>query len=296
MYESFYGYRERPFNVTPDARFFFPSTKHREALDSLYYAVTQRLGFVVVTGEIGAGKTTVCRALLAKLPRTTKVAMITNTKITSRTLLCMILEEFELPVRDREPRWKLLRRLNEFLIRSLSNDENVVLVIDEAQNLTPSVLEEVRLLSNLETEQTKLLQVILMGQPELKQVLDLPKLAQFKQRIAVAYHLQPLHLDETKAYIRHRQGKAGARASAFTPEAVEVIYRYSRGVPRLINLACERALLTGYAEGVKPVDGLLMEEVVLDLLPYHAGFRTSPEITPRIKVERIRLEARATSA
>ena len=273
MYELFYGFRERPFTVTPDVRFFFPSAKHQEALDSLYYAVTQRLGFVVVTGDIGAGKTTVCRALLKRLPATTRVAMITNTKLTSRSLISMILDEFELPVGDREPRWKLLARLNEFLIQSLSRDENVVLVIDEGQNLPPSILEEVRLLSNLETEQSKLLQIILMGQPELRKKLDLPNLAQFKQRVAVAYHLQPLDANETKAYIRHRQSKAGAKVSAFTPEAVDVIYGYSRGVPRLVNLACERGLLFGYAERVKPVDGLMMEEVVLELLPYHSGFQ-----------------------
>lgn len=278
MYQAFYRYRERPFNVTPDARFFFPSAKHREALDSLYYAVSQRLGFVVITGEIGAGKTTVCRALLKRLPATTKVAVITNTLVTGRHLLGTILDEFELPVKDREPRWKLVGRLNDFLIKALSQDENVVLVIDEAQNLTPSVLEEVRLLSNLETEQAKLLQIILMGQPELRHKLDLPKLAQLKQRVLVAYHLQPLDLTETKAYVQHRQTLAGASASAFTPEAVEIIYGYSRGIPRLINLVCERALLAGYAEQIKPIDGRLMQEVVSELLSDHAGWHPEEQL------------------
>ena len=280
MYESFYGYRERPFNVTPDARFFFPSTKHRDALDSLYYAITQRLGFVVVTGEIGAGKTTVCRALLKRLPATTKVAMITNTLVTSRHLMSTILDEFELPVTEREPRWRLLNRLNEYLIQALSHDENVVLIIDEAQNLTPAVMEEIRLLSNLETERVKLLQIILMGQPELRQKLDLPKLAQLKQRIVVAYHLQPLDLAETRAYIEHRQRHVGATESAFNPEAVELIYGYSHGVPRLINLACERALVTGYAEQVKPVTDALMKQVIDELLPYHAGWRPEVATSP----------------
>ena len=280
MYEQFYGYRERPFNVTPDARFFFPSTKHRDALDSLYYAVTQRLGFVVVTGEIGAGKTTVCRALLKRLHATTKVAVITNTMVTARHLLSTILDEFELPVGDREPRWKLLHRLNESLIQALSHDENVALVIDEAQNLSPKVLEEVRLLSNLETERVKLLQIIMMGQPELRQTLDLPRLAQLKQRIVVSYHLQPLDLAETKAYIEHRQRQVGAEHSAFTPEAVELIYGYSHGVPRLINLACERALLTGYAEELKPITPQLMQQVIEELLQYHAGWRPEPATAP----------------
>ena len=278
MYEAFYGYKERPFNVTPDARFFFPSTKHREALDSIYYAISQRLGFVLITGEIGAGKTTVCRALLKRLPATTKVAGITNTLVTGRHLLSCILDEFELPVKDREPRWKLISRLNEFLIRALSHDENAVLVIDEAQNLTPSVLEEVRLLSNLETEQAKLLQIILMGQPELRQKLELPKLAQFKQRVLVAYHLHPLDLAETRAYVQHRQTLAGASTSAFTPAATEIIHGYSRGLPRLINLVCERALLTGYAEQIKPIDGCLMQEVVSDLLSNHAGWHPEQQL------------------
>ena len=300
MYEAFYGFRERPFNFTPDARFFFPSDKHREALDSLYYAITQRLGFVVVTGEIGAGKTTVCRALLKRLPATTKVAIITNTMVTPRHLMSAIMDEFELPVHEREPRWRLLARLNEFLIQSLSNDENVVLVIDEAQNLTPSVLEEVRLLSNLETERAKLLQIVLMGQPELRQKLDLPKLAQLKQRVAVAYHLQPLNLAETIGYIKHRQQKVGTRSTAFTAEAMELVFGYSRGVPRLINLACERALLTGYAERINPVDAVLMQQVITDLLVHHSGWKpvlpTAPKavedeegMEPSSNVERLKV-------
>ena len=278
MYEEFYGFKERPFNVTPDARFFYPSAKHREALDSLYYAVSQRLGFVVITGEIGAGKTTVCRTLLKRLPATTKVAVITNTLVTGRHLLCAILDEFELPVGEREPRWKLINRLNEFLITALSHDENAVVVIDEAQNLTPSVLEEIRLLSNLETERAKLIQIILMGQPELRLKLNLPTLAQLKQRVLVSYHLQPLDLSETMAYVKHRQNRVGATASAFTPEAMEIIYNYSKGVPRLINLICERALLSGYGEQLKPIDGSFMQQVASELTAYHAGWRPEPPV------------------
>jgi len=278
MYEAFFGFRERPFHVTPDARYFFPSVKHREALDSLYYAVTQRLGFVVVTGEIGAGKTTVCRALLKRLPATTRVAIITNTRITPRYLMGMLLEELELPVGDRDPCWKLLSRLNEFLVEALARDENVVLVMDEAQNLTPSVLEEVRLLSNLETDETKLIQIVLVGQPELRGKLNLPQLAQLKQRIAVAFHLGPLSLQETEGYIQHRQVKAGATHSVFTPEAVEVIYGYSRGIPRLINLVCERALLAAYADEIRRIDGSFLKTVIDELLVNHAGWNpgTSP--------------------
>ena len=282
MYEAFYGFKERPFNFTPDARFFFPSDKHREALDSLFYSITQRLGFVVVTGEIGAGKTTVCRTLLKRLPATTKVAVITNTMVTPRHLMSAIMDEFELPVQDREPRWKLLSRLNEFLIQALGNDENVVLVIDEAQNLTPTVLEEVRLLSNLETERVKLLQIVLMGQPELREKLNLPKLAQLKQRVVVATHLQSLNLAETIGYIKHRQEKVGARIPAFTPEAVDLIFGYSRGVPRLINLACERALLAGYAERINPVDATLMQQVISELLVHHAGWKPTLPTAPRV--------------
>ncbi len=268
MYEKFYGFNENPFNTTPDSKFFFPSDKHVEALNSLRYAIDERKGFVVITGEIGAGKTTVCRTLLNQLSLNTKTAVITNTHLTSRELIATILDEFEIEYQGGSKQ-KLLKLLNEFLIKQLSDDINVVLIIDEAQNLTPSVLEEVRMLSNIETEKEKLLQIILMGQPNLKAKLENVKLEQFKQRIAVYYHLYSLTRTETEAYIKHRLKVASASAlsaeiaeSIFSTEAINRIYEHTKGVPRLINLTCDSSLLSGYIMDTNHIDQAIVEEVV----------------------------------
>ena len=194
MYNQFYGFKESPFNLTPNSRFFFASHKHTEALDSLVYAINQRKGFVVITGEIGSGKTTVCRTLLSRLDRHTQVALITNTHLNSKDLLMMVLEDLEIEFSNGS-KSKLLSQLNSYLIDQIKQDNNVVLIIDEAQNLKPSVLEEIRMLSNLETETEKLIQIILLGQPELKQKLALSRLEQLRQRIAVYFHLSPLTED-----------------------------------------------------------------------------------------------------
>ncbi|HPT39810.1 MAG TPA: AAA family ATPase, partial [Candidatus Omnitrophota bacterium] len=192
MYEKFYGFTEKPFNTTPDSKFFFPSAKHAEALNSLVYAIDERKGFVVITGEIGAGKTTVTRTLLNRLNVDTRVALITNTHLTCKELIVNILEEFEV---DFQPgsKQRLISQLNDYLIKQLAANINMVLIIDEAQNLPTKVLEEVRMLSNLETEKDKLIQIILVGQPQLKTKLEHAKLEQFKQRIAVFYHLNSLN-------------------------------------------------------------------------------------------------------
>lgn len=247
MYEKFYGFSEKPFNTTPDSRFFFPSSKHTEALNSLIYAINERKGFVVITGEIGAGKTTVIRTLLNKLEPNTKTAIITNTHLTQKELIAQVLEELEVE-HSSGGKQKLLSQLNSYLISQLNQDINVVLIIDEAQNLTPKVLEEVRMLSNLETEKEKLIQIILIGQPQLKQKLENPKLEQFKQRIAVYYHIPSLSREETWGYILHRLNLVSSNGiNIFSPKAVDTIYAYSRGIPRLINLVCDSALLSGYA-------------------------------------------------
>jgi len=262
MYFKFYNFKEAPFNMTPNSRFFFESAKHTEALSTLIYAVEERKGFVVITGDIGSGKTTVCRTLLNKLNSTTQTALITNTHLSGKDLLCSILEDLEIEYTPGS-KSKLLSRLNHYLIEQLRLDNNVVVIIDEAQNLSPGVLEEIRMLSNLETENEKLIQIILLGQPELKKKLSMAKLEQLRQRIAVFYHLVPLTKEETKQYIVYRLNIASESARQyFTDEALDIVYQYSNGVPRLINQICDSALLNGFIYGKDIISGELMREVV----------------------------------
>lgn len=262
MYEKFYGFKEKPFNITPDPKFFFPSTKHTEALDSLIYAINERKGFVAITGEIGAGKTTICRTLLNKLDPNTKIALVTNTYVNAKELLMSILDDFGVEYKP-SSKARMLMRLNEFLIEQLAQNMNVVLIIDEAQNLTPSVLEEIRMISNLETETEKLIQIILMGQPQLKKKLKLESLTQLRQRIVVHYHIYPLSKEEMVEYIRHRLRIASNNGfDFFTDEALGLIYGFSKGVPRLVNLICDSALLAGYATDSKQINEKLMQEVI----------------------------------
>lgn len=262
MYEQFYGFSEKPFNTTPDSRFFFPSPKHTEALNSLIYAVNERKGFVAITGAIGAGKTTVCRTLLNKLDLNTKVAVITNTHLTCKELIAEILEELEIDYRPGSKQ-KLLSQLNSYLIRQLAADINVVLLIDEAQNLSSKVLEEVRMLSNLETEKEKLIQIILVGQPQLKAKLENSGLEQFRQRIAVYYHISALSRDEAGAYITHRIKLVSSNGvGLFSQPAMDLIYRHSGGIPRLINLICDSALLSGYVSEQHTITDNIVSEVI----------------------------------
>lgn len=262
MYHDFYGFSESPFNLTPNSKFFFSSTKHMEALSTLVYAIKERKGFVVITGNIGSGKTTVCRALLNQLDSKTQTALITNTHISGRDLLMAILEELEVEFTSGS-KSRLLSRLNEYLIEQLRHNHNVVLIIDEAQNLTPAVLEEVRMLSNLETENEKLIQVVFLGQPELKKKLALPRLEQLRQRIAVYFQLTPLTEDETRSYILHRLKIAsGTDHEYFTEKSIGLIYQYSQGTPRLVNQICDSALLTGYIMEKKVIDDQILCEVI----------------------------------
>lgn len=262
MYKKFYNFSEKPFNTTPDSKFFFASGKHTEALNSLIYAINERKGFVVITGEIGAGKTTVSRTLLNRINESTKVALITNSHITQKELIEQILDELEV---DYTPggKQKLVRQLNKFLIEQLALDINVVLIIDEAQNLTPKVLEEVRMLSNLETEKEKLLQIILMGQPQLKAKLAHVKLEQFKQRIAINFHLEALTKKETHEYVSHRIKMVSPTDNIiFSPEAIDALFAYSKGIPRIINLVCDSALLSGFIYELKTITPEIINEVI----------------------------------
>ena len=249
MYEEFYGLKEKPFNLTPDPKFLFLSTRHREALEHLAYGVANKEGFILFTGDIGTGKTTLCRAFLERSNRNLKTAAIFNSFLTEEELLESILLDFGFPSKGRS-RKERIDALNKFLIYQLSQGGNAVLVIDEAQNLSISVLEQVRMLSNLETEKEKLLQIVLIGQVELREKIRLPQLKQLEQRISVRYHLQPLSKGEVSKYIYHRLMVAGSEGRInFSRGALRNIYRSSKGIPRLINLICDRALLNGYAKG-----------------------------------------------
>lgn len=264
MYEKFYGFTDKPFNMTPDSKFFFSSAKHEEALNCLLLAISERNGFVVITGEIGSGKTTVCRTLLNKLDQTTKIALILNTHLGKKELLTTMLEDLGIEYRSTS-KTHLLHALNEYLIEQASKDINVVLIIDEAQNLAPSVLEEVRMLSNLETEKEKLIQIVLMGQPELKKKLALPKLEQFRQRVVFHYHLEPLDREETGEYIRHRLKTAGRLdADIFDEEAINEIYKHSKGIPRLINVVCHNALISGLVYETKHITAEIALESIAE--------------------------------
>lgn len=265
IYLHFYGFRRPPFNNTPDPKFFFLSRQHQEALSRLVYAAQARRGFVLLTGEIGSGKTTLCRALMNRLRLTTEVALVTNANITSKELISSIAEELGVSTR-RKSKGAILRELNRFLIEQLSLDRNVLVILDEAQNLKGAVLEEVRMLSNLETAQEKLVQIFLVGQPELRDKINQPELKQLRQRIALRYHVLPLDGDECRKYVAHRLHIAEAeRVPEFSGAALEKIFRYSEGVPRLINTVCDNALIVGFTRGTLTLDGDIIDEVIADL-------------------------------
>ncbi|MEE4273087.1 MAG: AAA family ATPase [Thermoanaerobaculales bacterium] len=249
MYEDFYGLKALPFNITPDPRFLYFSNGHREAFEHIVFGITQKKGFVQITGEVGAGKSTICRAVLEELDDETATALILNPVMTGIQLLRSVLRELDLDDRGND-RVKLTDRLNTFLFAQAEADREVVLLIDEAQDMSPDLLEQVRLLSNLETDDRKLLQIILVGQPELRTMLAGDELRQLSQRITVRYHLEPIRRDEIKAYILHRLQVAGFNGRpSFTPAAYRAIHRHARGVPRLINAVCDKALLVGFVEG-----------------------------------------------
>ena len=246
MYKEFYNLKEEPFNITSDPEFFFSSSRHTEAFNHLLYGIQHRKGIMVMTGEIGTGKTTLCRTLLNQMDRSTKTAFILNPDFSEVQLLQMILQDLGLTP-PRNGKLKLITALNRFLLEEAVQGHNVVLIVDEAQHLNVTQLEQIRLLSNLETEKAKLLQIILVGQPELFDKLKLSSLRQLNQRISVRYHILPLEKSEVRDYIYHRLKVADATLQLnFTKEAIDAIYVYSQGTPRLINILCDRALLAGF--------------------------------------------------
>jgi general secretion pathway protein A len=249
MYLDFYNLKAQPFNITPDPRYLFFSRCHREAFEHIIFGVTQRKGFIQITGEVGAGKSTLCRAILEELDDNYATALILNPVMTPIQLLRSVLRELDLDDRGND-RIRLTDRLNAYLLERAGIDKDVVLVIDEAQDMSPDLLEQVRLLSNLETDDRKLLQIVLVGQPELRTMLETDSLRQLSQRITVRYHIDPIHRDEVEAYIHHRLQVAGSNGRpTFSPAAFRAIHRHSRGVPRLINAVCDKTLLCGYVEG-----------------------------------------------
>jgi len=249
MYTSFFGLNEKPFAITPDPRYLYLSERHAEALAHLLYGINEAGGFVQLTGEVGTGKTTVVRSLLAQAPKNAEIALILNPRMTALEFLLTICEEVGIGVPDSatESRKDLVDILNQYLLRAHAAGRRVVVVVDEAQNLAPEVLEQVRLLTNLETNTQKLLQIILIGQPELRELLASYELRQLAQRVTGRYHLDPLSKDESAAYVRHRLRVAGATNELFTAPALHEVYRLSGGVPRVINIICDRALLGAYS-------------------------------------------------
>ena len=250
MYRDFYQLQEKPFNITSDPAFLYLTRKHQEALTLLNFGINERKGFLEITGEIGTGKTTLCRALLNQVDPNIKTALILNSDISNGLqLLLTIIDDLGIKL-EKRTKANAHKALNEFLIEQLIQNNNVALIIDEAQNLKMPVLEQIRMLSNLETEKEKLLQIILVGQPELRDKLNSPKLKQLRQRVTVRFHMTALDEDELSSYIYHRLHVAGMNQKNkinFTQEALGEIYTYSQGVPRLINVTCDKCLLLGYS-------------------------------------------------
>ncbi|UCF94526.1 MAG: AAA family ATPase, partial [Desulfobacterales bacterium] len=247
MYQKFYGLRDKPFQIVPNPTYLYKSLHHENALTYLEYGLSENVGFILLTGEIGSGKTTLIQYILNKLGGDTVAAVIFNTNVSADQLLGLILTEFELAFKEGD-KAGTLDTLNQFLIQKYAEKKQVLLIIDEAQNLSAEALEEVRMLSNLQSEDQALLQIMLVGQPELIAKLRKPSLMQFTQRIAVSYHLASLTREETGNYIAFRLEKAGGRADLFSPEAVDLIHRLAGGIPRSINLLCQAALVYGFAD------------------------------------------------
>jgi general secretion pathway protein A len=276
MYAQFFGLKHEPFSIAPDPRYLFMSERHREALAHLLYGLSGGGGFVLLTGEIGAGKTTVCRCFLEQIPKRTNVAYIFNPKLTVTELLKSVCDEFHIPVPVRAPGMATVKDyvdpLNGFLLRTHAVGQNNVLIIDEAQNLSADVLEQLRLLTNLETSERKLLQIVLIGQPELREMLARPDLEQLAQRVVARFHLGALSETETTQYIRHRMAIGGMKAPLpFDRPARRRIHVWSRGVPRRINLLCDRALLGAYSAGKSRVDSAIVDKAASEVFDRPAG-------------------------
>ena len=267
MYAAYFGLKENPFNLSPEPRYLFLSQQHLDALNCLIYGIKEKKGFVLISGGIGLGKTTICRSLLSSLDDSVETALIFNTAISDLDLLETVLGEYGIAIKSKSKTKKnYIDALNDFLLQNFATGKTAVLLIDEAQNLSHLVLEQIRMLSNLETESEKLIQIILIGQPELADTLMLPALRQLNERITVRYELKPLSLLEVREYIQHRLIVAqGPGSLKFTSGAFNLIYKFSEGIPRRINALCDRALLIAYTKNTSKIDRRIVKLAVHDI-------------------------------
>lgn len=267
MYAAYFGLKENPFSLSPDARYLFLSAQHRDALNCLLYGIKEKKGFVLLSGDIGMGKTTICRSLLSTLDHSVETALIFNTAVSDMDLLETVLGEYGIhPPGESKTKKIYIDLLNDFLLKNFAAGKTAVLLIDEAQNLSHEVLEQIRMLSNLETETEKLLQIILIGQPEIKNNLLLPALRQLNERITVRYHLKPMSPAEVREYIRHRLAVAhGPGRLGFTRGAFSLIYSFTEGIPRRINALCDRALLIAYTKDTAKIDRKIIRLAANDI-------------------------------
>ncbi|TFG36805.1 MAG: AAA family ATPase [Nitrospirales bacterium] len=281
MYKEHFGFRELPFSITPDPRYLFLSEQHREALAHLLYGIKSDGGFVLLTGEVGTGKTTVCRCLLEQIPDKTDIAFILNPKMTSEELLAAVCDELRISYPEGNSSIKaFVDRINEYLLNAHARGRKTVLIIEEAQNLAPDVLEQIRLLTNLETNHRKLLQIVMVGQPELKAMLSRPDMLQRSQRITARYHIGPLSKGEVGRYVNHRWAVAGATRKVFPDSTFDRLYRLSKGIPRMINVICDRALLGAYVQGNVMVDDRTLVTAAREVLD-HASWMKQPAMRVR---------------
>jgi len=263
MYQSFFGLKEKPFSLLPDPSFLYPSRRHRIALMMLEYGLMNQATISVITGEIGSGKTTLIRKLLSNIEDSVTIGLISNTHRSFGELLQWVLLAFGLESAGQD-KAGMYRTFIDFVIAEYARGQRTILIVDEAQNLEPDTLEELRMLSNINADKDQVLQLILVGQPELRTTLQRPDLVQFAQRIAVDYHLDPLDAEDTRAYIEHRWRVAGGADGTFTAEACARVHRFAKGVPRLINLLCDTALVYAFADGLQVVDSQLVDQVAAD--------------------------------
>jgi len=286
MYEKFYKLRDKPFQIEPNPSYLFKSSKHKNALTYLEYGLTENVGFILLTGEIGAGKTTLIQYALDKLDKDTETAVVFNTNVTAEQLLNFILSEFELK-RPKNDKTAVLENFYQYLIQKYAENKRVLLIIDEAQNLSREALEEVRMLSNLQAESQALLQIMLVGQPELAAKLKAPNMLQFSQRIAVNYHLEGLNREESGKYIAFRLEKAGCKNNLFTPDAMALIHQFSGGIPRSINLLCNAALVYGFAEGAQTIGKEIITQIKKDKIGVGLGFDAAERLSEAAGASRV---------